>query len=325
MPRVAFVCRTDTHLSDRSPISWKADYPMEVWSSLEQVGAMAKKWEANAVLDAGDYFHVKAATKNPHRLVERSARLHQGYPCPTFCVEGNHDIAYNNLDTLSDQPLGVLYATKVFQHLREEVFRDGNLQVRVVGVPYSPVRKLSELLQIQKKPGDTHLIAVVHTLASKTPPPQVEDFWNEPVFSYESLVSRNGPDCWVFGHWHKDQGVEEISGVKFVNHGALSRGALVRENLTRIPKASIIEIDNGKLSVTSSLISVAPAEDVFDLERKATQERERKDIEQFVLQLMVKGAIDPTSSIEENIRSLGFADEVREAALRYFELVDTVG
>jgi hypothetical protein len=110
-----------------------------------------------------------------------------------------------------------------------------------------------------------------------------------------------------------------------VNHGALSRGALVRENLTRIPKASIIEIDNGKLSVTSSLISVAPAEDVFDLERKATQERERKDIEQFVLQLMVKGAIDPTSSIEENIRSLGFADEVREAALRYFELVDTVG
>lgn len=151
MPRVAFVCRTDTHLSDRSPISWKADYPMEVWSSLEQVGALAKKWEANAVLDAGDYFHVKAATKNPHRLVERSARLHQGYSCPTFCVEGNHDIAYNNLDTLADQPLGVLYATKVFQHLREEVFRDGNLQVRVVGVPYSPVRKLSELLQIQKK------------------------------------------------------------------------------------------------------------------------------------------------------------------------------
>jgi len=325
MPRLSFLFRTDTHVSDRNPLSWKGDYPSEIWSNLEQVGRIAKEREVTAVLDGGDYFHVKAASRNPHRLVEKTARIHRAYTCPTFEVEGNHDIAYNNLSTLPDQPLGVLFASGVFQPLREEVFVDGDLQIRVVGVPYSPVRRLDELLQIQKKPGDTHLLAVVHGLAAKDPPPQVEDFWNEPVFSYESLVSRNGPDIWMFGHWHKDQGIETIRGKRFINLGALSRGSLVRENLKRVPKVALIEVTSGDLSVTPIPLSVAPAEDVFDLERKAAQEKERHDIEQFVLQLVSDGVSDPEASVEDNIRSLGFADEVRDEALRYLELVDSVG
>lgn len=325
MPRLAFLFRTDVHTSDRSPISWKGDYPAEIWASLEQVGQIAREREANAILDGGDYFHVKAASRNPHRLVERTARIHRAYPCPTYEVEGNHDISYNNLSTLSDQPLGVLFASQVFQPLREEVFTDGDLQVRVVGVPYSPTRRLEDLLKIQKKPGDTHLLAVVHALAAKSPPPQVEDFWNEPVFSYEALVSRNGPDMWMFGHWHKDQGIEEVGGKQFINLGALSRGALVRENLERTPKVAFIEATESSLTVTPISLVVAPGSEVFDLEKKATQEKERHDIEQFVLQLVSDGSLDPEASVEDNIRSLGFADEVRDEALRYFELVDSVG
>lgn len=325
MPRVAFVYRTDVHVTDRSPISWKGDYPAEIWSNLEQVGQIAKAHQVNAVLDGGDFFHVKAATKNPHRLVERAARIHRAYSVPTFCVEGNHDIAYNNLETLSQQPLGVLYASGVFEHLREAVFRDGTTQVRVVGVPYSPDRTLSDLLSIQKKPGDTHLVAVVHSLASLNPPPNVEDFWNEPVFSYESLVSRNGPDVWMFGHWHRDQGIETIGHQRFVNQGALSRGALVRENLERVPKAALVEIDNGEVKITPMPMQVLPASEVFDLERKAAQEKERRDLDQFVQRLITDGAIDPDKSIEQNIRELNFADDVRAEALRYLELAESVG
>jgi DNA repair exonuclease SbcCD nuclease subunit len=322
MPRIAFVFRTDTHLCDRSPISWKGDYPAEIWSSLEQIGQIAKQREANAVLDGGDYFHIKAASKNSHGLNERSARIHRAYPCPLYCIEGNHDLAYNNLESLARQPLGVLYASGVFQHLREQVFKDGNLQVRVVGVPYNPTRTLDDLLRIQKKPGDTHLVAVVHALAAKNPPPQVEDFFNEPVFPYEALISRNGPDVWMFGHWHRDQGVEFIRDTHFVNLGAVSRGALIRENLERNPKVALIEIDGDRLTVTPINLSVAPASEVFDLEKKATQEKERHDIDQFILRLISDGTIDPNLTIEANIQALDFADNVRSEALRYLELVD---
>jgi DNA repair exonuclease SbcCD nuclease subunit len=322
MPRLSFLFRTDVHTADRSPASWKGDYPEEIWASLEEIGTFARKHEVNAVLDGGDYFHVKTASRNSHAMLERTARIHRRYPCPVYCIEGNHDISYNNLDTVSKQPLGVLYASNVFQHLREEVFRDGDLQVRVVGVPYSPERSLEDMYRLQKQPGDTHLIAVVHALAAKDPPPQVEDFFNEPVFRYESLVRRNGPDVFMFGHWHRDQGVEVIRDCHFINQGAVSRGALVRENLQRTPQVAHIVFDGGEVSVQLLPLSVAPAEEVFDLEKKANEEREHKDIDQFVKRLLTDVTFDTEALVEDNIKALNFAQEVRQEALRYYELAE---
>jgi hypothetical protein len=198
MPRLTFIFRTDVHVADRGPASWKGDYAAEIWSNLQQVGEYARTYNATAVLDGGDYFHVKAATRNPHALVEKSARIHAEYPCPTYSIEGNHDIAYNNLDSVTRQPIGVLYATGVFKHLREEVFEGAGVRVRVVGVPYSPFRTVDELRAIRKQPGDTYLIAIVHQLAGADPPPSVEDFFNEPVFRYTDLIVEGGPDVWCF-------------------------------------------------------------------------------------------------------------------------------
>jgi len=42
MARTSFLYRTDTHANDTSPVSWKADYPAEIWESLRQVGVLAK-------------------------------------------------------------------------------------------------------------------------------------------------------------------------------------------------------------------------------------------------------------------------------------------
>ena len=319
MPRLAFLFRTDTHVSDRSPASWKGDYPAEIWSNLEQVGRFAKERDVRAVLDGGDYFHVKAATRNPHALVARTAEIHRVYPCPVYCVEGNHDIAYNNLDSVPKQPLGVLYAAKVFEHLREAVFEDGGMRVRVVGVPYSPFRKLDELRAIQKQPGDDFLIAIVHALAGADPPPSVEDFFGEPVFRYHELVTPDGPDVWCFGHWHKDQGIVEIDGKQFVNQGALSRGALIRENTERTPSATLLEVQpSGILTVTLPMV-VAPAVDVFDFERKERAEAEGVEIDNFVATLRASADYDPSLSIEANLQALDFAREVRDLALGYLE------
>jgi DNA repair exonuclease SbcCD nuclease subunit len=315
--RLSFIFRTDTHVADKSPASWKADYPAEIWSNLVQIGALAHKYEANAVLDGGDFFHVKASSRNPHSLIIKTAEIHAAYPCPTFCVEGNHDIQYNNLETLNRQPLGVLYATGVFKHLREQVFKDGDLQVRVVGVPYNPHLTTAELRTIKKKPGDNYLVAVVHALAGENPPPEVEDFFNEPVFRYGDLVQNDGPDIWMFGHWHRDQGIVRIGDVSFVNHGAVSRGSLIRENLERTPKVAWLEADQRGIRVTSIPLVVAPPEDVFDLERKAKQEEERYNIDQFVERLAADIDFDPERSIVDNIKGLGFANDVRDLALRY--------
>lgn len=319
MPRLSFIYRTDTHVCDRSPASWKGDYAAEIWNDLTQIGEYAKEYEATAVLDGGDYFHVKSASRNSHALVVQSAKIHRAYPCRTFGIPGNHDIAYNNLETLERQPLGVLFASHVFTPMDEQVFTDGTLQVRVVGMPYSPFRKLEELRAIKKKPGDTFLVAIVHALAGDNPPANVEDFFNEPVFNYVDLVSEDGPDVWCFGHWHKDQGIVELGGKQFVNQGAVSRGALVRENIHRTPKVAYIEADLHGIRVVPLPLIVAPAEDVFDLERKERQEQEETSIDQFIGALQASTSFDAAKSIDENLAALDFASDVRDLAKDYLE------
>jgi len=325
MPRLSFIFRTDTHVADRSPSSWKGDYPAEIWSNLEQIGQLAKQHGVTAVLDGGDFFHVKAASRNSHASIIRTAEIHKLYPCPVYCVEGNHDLAYNNLESIERQPLGVLYASGVFNHCREQVFKDGDLQVRVVGVPYNPRRSLEELLAIQKQPGDDFLVAVVHALASENPPPKVEDFFGESVFRYSDLVTPNGPDVFCFGHWHRDQGIVTIKDKRFVNQGAVSRGALIHENTKRTPQVSLLEFEPFEASFRTLPLIVAPAEDVFDFERKERVESENHSIDQFIAKLQEDVSFDPTATIEANLQTMDFAKDVRELALSYLERAREVG
>lgn len=323
MSHLSFLFRTDVHVSDRNPVSWKADYASELWSDLEQIGELARQHGVAAVLDGGDFFHIKAASRNPHSLVVKTAEIHRCYPCDTWAIEGNHDIAYNNLESIEKQPLGVLFAAGVFRKLREHVFVEPGLQVRVVGVPYSPFRTLAELQAIQKKEGDTHLIAVVHALAGAKPPATVESFFNEPVFRYEDLVTNNGPDCWAFGHWHKDQGIALVKGKKFVNQGAISRGALTGENLQRVPQVALIDVSEDGVDVKTIPLSVAPAERVFDLEQKAQRDEERRTIDEFIDRLVLDANVDPASDVRKTIESLEFAQAVRDEALRYLEQAES--
>ena len=303
---ISFIYRSDTHQMDGSPSSWKGDYPKEIWSNLRQVGRFARHYEARAVVDGGDYFNLKPPGRNSHALIAETAKIHlKEYPCPTFCAEGNHDIRYNRLDTIPEQPLGVLFEAGIFRQLRDTVFEDGPVRVRIVGVPYSPHRTIQELLSIQKQPGDGFLVAVVHALASENPPEKVVDFFNEPVFRYERLISR-------------DQGIVRLGGKTFVNQGALSRGALNNENILRVPKVSLLSFGSS-IEVTELPLEVAPAEDVFDIERKERQEQEHKEIDAFVATLRADGQFDPSVSIEDNLRALSFAADIKEMALDYLE------
>jgi hypothetical protein len=122
-----------------------------------------------------------------------------------------------------------------------------------------------------------------------------------------------------FGHWHKDQGIVTVFGKTFVNLGAVSRGALSHENITRTPKVAFIEADHDGIRVTPITLLVAPPEDVFDMERKERVEQESKSIDQFILTLQQSGSIDTEKSIEENIATLSFATDVQRTAVEYLE------
>lgn len=321
MSKLSFLFRTDVHAADKNPVSWKGDYRSEILDSLVQIGQLAELHQVTAVLDGGDFFHVKTAVRTSHGLIVDILKIHRDYyKQNVYGIEGNHDIFGNNLETIDSQPLGVLYNTLAFRNLRNEVFEKDGLRVRVVGFPYSPTRTLREIQAVRKQPGDDYMVAVIHALAGKDPPAHVEEFYGEPVFRYDSLIYEGGPDVFLLGHWHKDQGVVCLEGHYFVNQGAVSRGSLTRDNLSRVPQVALLEFNPEGIRVETIPLTVAAAEEVYDLERKERQEKVSLEINQFVDQLQQGLAVDPDQDIEDSIRNIpNVAPDVQARALAYLE------
>ena len=68
---IRLTLRNDCHVHDKAPQSRVDNYLDTCISKLRCVAAHAKRTDSHAVIDGGDFFHAKAATKNSHEMVRR--------------------------------------------------------------------------------------------------------------------------------------------------------------------------------------------------------------------------------------------------------------
>jgi DNA repair exonuclease SbcCD nuclease subunit len=317
---INLVWRTDVHLSDRAPSSRTDDWADAVFDKLGQVRDLAREVGAAAIIDGGDFFHIKSPGRNSHALVNRTAEHHSTYPCPVYCTPGNHDSVYGDYAFLPQQPLGVLYSTGVYKRLYDEheaVFTHDGITVRVVGIPYHGTTYDMERFTSIVKGDEDILICVAHVLASHKGGTMFE---GEDIVKYADLVD-TAPDVYLFGHWHKDQGVEEIGGKQFVNIGSLTRGALSQDNMDRIPSAAVLRCTDKGVEIEVVPLNVRPAEDVFDVEGRARQVKRQVEMDSFVE--AIREALQPTEgeqTLAEAVEGMGdVPNEIRERALAYLE------
>ena len=350
---INLVWRTDVHLSDRAPSSRTDDWADAVFDKLGQVRDLAREVNAAAILDGGDFFHIKSPTRNSHALVHRTAEHHSTYPCPVYCTPGNHDSVYGDYTFLPQQPLGVLFSTGVFKRLYDgyEVFfagrgdqmyakaypytkpkggwadanpfaipmnqRNGPI-VRVVGIPYHGTSYDMERFTSIEKGDEDILICVAHVLASNKGGSMFE---GEDIIKYSDLVD-TAPDVYLFGHWHKNQGVEEIGGKQFVNIGSLTRGSLSQDNLDRIPSAAVLRCTEKGVEIEVRPLNVRPAEEVFDVEGRERQVKRQVEMDSFVT--AIRDALQPSDegeTLADAVSGMDMPNEVRERALAYLERV----
>jgi len=317
---IRFITSSDEHIADVAPGFRKDDYRASILKKLEWQGQLASKCNANAVLRGGDLFHVKVANRTSHATMQMVARIHNGYSCPTFSLAGNHDMTNNDPESVyRQQPLGVLLSTNTIRHLKNEIFESGSLKVRVVGVDYTTDLGLEYIHDaVRKTSDDVYTVAFIHALASLAPSEKIQSFFNENILDYRDLVFPGCPDAYVFGHYHKDQGITDHLGVKFINLGAVSRGALTFENLERKPKVSMITFDSSGISVEELVIPHEDASQIFDLELKKRIDTERKDLNDFISKLKSDTSVsydlkkDELNDYPEDLRIL--AHELIESA-----------
>ena len=317
---INLVWRTDVHLSDRAPSSRTDDWADAVFDKLGQVRDLAREVNAAAIIDGGDFFHIKSPGRNSHALVNRTAEHHSTYPCPVYCTPGNHDAVYGDYSFLPQQPLGVLFSTGVFKRLYDEheaVFTQDGITVRVVGIPYhGTTYDMERFTSIQKGDEDI-LVCVAHVLASHKGGTMFE---GEDIVKYADLVD-TAPDVYLFGHWHKDQGVKEIGGKQFVNIGSLTRGSLSQDNMDRIPSAAVLRCTEQGVEIEVKPLNVRPAEEVFDVEGRARQVKRQVEMHSFVE--AIREALQPAEGEQTLADAVSGMDnvphEVRERALAYLE------
>lgn len=317
---INLVWRTDVHLSDRAPSSRTDDWAETVFDKLGQVRDLAREVNAAAIIDGGDFFHIKSPTRNSHALVHRTAEHHAKYPCPVYCTPGNHDAVYGDYSFLPQQPLGVLYSTGVFKRLYDEheaVFRrSGEVTVRVVGIPYHGNRYDMERFTSIEKGDEDILICAAHVLAS-TGGGQM--FEGEDIIKYADLLD-TAPDVYLFGHWHKDQGVEELGGKQFVNIGSLTRGSLSQDEVQRRPAAAVLRCTEQGVEVEVRRLKVKPPEEVFDVEGRARQVKRQVEMDSFVNK--IREALQPSTegeTLSQAVEAMEVPSDVRERALAYLE------
>jgi DNA repair exonuclease SbcCD nuclease subunit len=320
MPEFRLVTSSDEHLADQTPGFRKDDYRAAILSKLEWQGSFAKRFEANAFLRGGDFFHVKAANKTTMRTMAMAARIHRRFPCPTYAMAGNHDMSNNDPATVPGQPLGVLLESHIFNLLRDESFEAGSSKIRVVGVEYTTDLDVDGLHNLVRKKDENYTVAFVHALAAMAPNEKIQSFFHERIFDYRDLIFDGCPDVYVFGHYHKDQGIVDHLGVKFVNLGAVSRGALTFENLERKPKIASIKFNSQGVSVEEHIIPHADALDVFDLDRKKKLESVRHHMNEFISKLHDNSALVSDDAIEARKKELSkFPADVQKLALELME------
>lgn len=255
----------DIHIADNPPSMRTDTYMEDILAKLSFATQKAAESDCDAIVLAGDVFHIKTPTRNSHRLVQRTGEVLTSAGIPVLIVPGNHDLSNDRLDSLGRQPLGTLTKMEGI-----ELLIGPHPTLPIFGLPYlhdwvGELPKWMERYRMwckEKNSEDFGFRPLMVTHAPIFPPGE------DPPYEYI------GGDDWArmmengavySGHIHDPHGAYKVGGVWFCNMGAISRGSLHEKTLKRVPRVSIwdSERSNGSSRVSPQAfpeVSAGPSE-----------------------------------------------------------------
>jgi DNA repair exonuclease SbcCD nuclease subunit len=285
---------------------------------INQMGMACRKLNADAAIIAGDLYNLKNPVKNSHNLNRELIKVFKNFSCPIYMIEGNHDLYANQVESISDQPLGVLFADGTLIQLRHNIIEKEGVKISLVGVPFTENPDLLTLNLPDK--GDCAVqICALHIYASL----KSTMLFNSKIYGYDE-IEKLSPDIFILGHYHIDQGIYRKKNKYFINIGSMSRGAISEDDIDHHPQIGYIKIsvENNKPTylIRPIRLKVKPSAEVFNIEKRNQELLEKQEIKLFVEKLAsetVVNASDKSKTIDDLIDSIEMVKAVRERVI-YF-------
>jgi DNA repair exonuclease SbcCD nuclease subunit len=307
----------DVHLTNENshPSSCTASYTDDLFDLLYQASQLAELRGCRAIIQLGDFFHIKAPGRNSHALIQRAIRWARESVVPVYIVPGNHDLLNDRLESLNEgQPLGVLYDSGVVE--RAEGYLAGH---SIFGIGWQQywdaqediadraVRKALEGFQ----PKDSPQLIVTH--APFFPPGINPAYEHYSTDKFSKIVNPDGRGNVqvIYGHIHDWHGEYVVKGVRFANYGALSRGSLTESNLTRPVGVTIWDSITGRFEFVE--LQARPASEVFRVKEIQEVKTTQLKLDEFLASVGQSTiTITSTESVLAHIRSMNLGKDIEQ-------------
>ena len=294
-----FLYFTDVHLKTKTPIRRTGDFEADILGKLAFLLVTAQSRKVDAIVCGGDLFDIP----NPSfRLAARVLNLISSCRIPWYQVLGNHDIMGHNPESYNMGVLAFFEHLQNFKILTQEEFDDVTLKA----VHY---RHGVEEMDSVWKTTNSKTIIIAHAMIVPTPVPFIHVLPSNIKTDARLILTGHYHDPWanvvLKGEFTKDEksifsnglsnlltskeecqlDIDPVSLSKvtlFINPGSISRIAALAHNLKRVPRALLIETDEG-IKITSIPLDIArPADEVFKLKEIEVEKRWEDKIEKFL-------------------------------------------
>jgi len=285
----------DTHFNSTTPQSRLDDYPRTTLRKLSEIGTIALEKGVSHLILLGDVFHKNSQSLwYLNRVIEEFNKIKEkGIEC--WSIVGNHDIAWEKMETLDRSPLQTLFVSSSVKPLK--VLKLGE-SVEIYGYNYTD--------EISKVDSDGKVkVCVAHRFYDNT----LSDYSLSP----KQVISLNY-DRYILGHDHQEfPDVVASNGSVVQRPGSLLRGTSHKYNVNREPSFDIItfEVNGNTVDTTSErvVLSHLPATEVFSIQALEKQGKEDL-VEQHIT----------ASMIDELISKM----ETRTTSSSLFHIIDNI-
>jgi len=303
-----YVC--DTHIKGKNPENRIGNYYQDITNKMKEIIVLSKKYNVDFVVHGGDLFNSPDISNT---IIDDFVDLVEENEKIWYIIYGNHDCIGHDPKLSKASALSHIFRrSKYIKHLETmilEASKQEGIKTILQGFDYyhNIEGDIKEKGLICKYPEAKLKIAITHAFITLKP------FLPHVLHIQLKDISTNF-DIVLCSHYHKDWGIKELNGTKFVNLGAIGRQGI--DEVNRRPQVLLIDTITKELKIIK-LECAKEGKEIFDLEKIEKIKQFEGNIDNFIrsLESVKFQSLDIRGKIEEIGKETNTEKEVIEEVI----------